>query len=438
MVLREEQRKELPRAAVAIGRRLCREAWFDREGRRCNWIGRQDIQDGLTARYAVRSAAIGPELYGGSAGVALFLNELYRLTGDLAFGAAAQAAIRRSVHYMQRLPTGASPLSFFAGHLGMLYAVCRVMDVDPAARLEREMAWLTERILHGLAEPHTLDVISGSAGAIPVLLNLARRPGLEAFRELAVACGSELCRAASWSGPMCWWESRLMTGKAGNPPATGFSHGASGCGLALLLLYAFSGREEFLRTARGAFAFEDSLYSEAAGNWIDTRFPYRSEGGVLKGTCQRAWCHGGPGIAIARMFAAVLDPDEQGHQRRKAEVGVGVALKALGARLAQPHYDATLCHGIAGLSEVVSLYGEWFADECREKAVEAALELVRRYGASGEWPSGVNAGGPNPSLMIGTAGIGYHLLRLCDPARIPSVLALTVSPAEFCSPNGSG
>lgn len=423
-------REKLLQAAVAIGRRLCREAWFDAEGH-CSWMGRQDIQDGLTARYSVRSAAVGPELYGGSAGIALFLNELHRLTGDPGFAATALGAIRRSVRYMQHQPTGASPLSFFAGHLGMLYAACRLADVNPAAGLEQEMAWLKERILQGMAEPHTVDVISGNAGAIPVLLGLAQRPGLEELGQVAAACGDELCREARWSGEMCWWESVRMSGKPDAPPGTGFSHGASGCGLALLLLYARTGSARYLRTARGAFAFEDSLYSAAAGNWIDTRFPYREEDGALKGTFQRGWCHGGPGIAIARMFAAALDPESAGVQRRMAEAGVRVAVAAMEARLALPQYDATLCHGITGLSEIVLMYGEWFDNAYRARAVAAALELVRRYGASGDWPSGVNAGGPNPSLMIGTAGIGYHFLRLCDPAGVPSVLSLTASPAAF-------
>lgn len=452
----DEVRAELLEAAADIGRRLCREAWYEPTGQYCNWMGRQDIQDGLLARYSVRSAAVGPELYGGSAGIALCLTELYRITGEPAFAATARAALRRSVRYMQRYPTGASPLSFFAGHLGMLYAARRLADTDAGAGLAKgtggpeapgregssgatggiepsvrddlaeEMGWLAASVLEGMTHEHTLDVISGNAGAVPVLLSLAGRPGYEAFADLAVACGEELCREANWSENMCWWDSGRLSGARAVRPATGFSHGASGCGLALMVLYAATGDVRFLRTARGAFAFEDSLFSRAAGNWVDTRFPYRTEGGDVEGTFQRGWCHGGPGIAIARMCAARLDPEMAGRHRSMAEAGVRVAAAALAQRLAQPGYDATLCHGIAGLSEVLLMYGDWCDGAYRSRAVDAALTLVRRCGESGGWPSGVNAGGPNPSLMIGTAGIGYHLLRLCDPA-VPPVLALMLT-----------
>ena len=39
--------------------------------------------------------------------------------------------------------------------------------------------------------------------------------------------------------------------------------------------------------------------------------------------------------------------------------------------------------------------------------------------------SGVFSGGPNPSLMLGTAGIGHAFLRLHDPEGVPPLLILT-------------
>lgn len=111
-------------AARRIGSRLCADALYDRTGRLCNWMGRRDVPDPVLARYSVCNAALGPELYGGSAGVALFLAELYGRTREEAARQTARAAIRRSVDYMRRFPTGASPLSFFSGHLAIAYVVC--------------------------------------------------------------------------------------------------------------------------------------------------------------------------------------------------------------------------------------------------------------------------------------------------------------------------
>jgi lantibiotic modifying enzyme len=414
-------------AARRIGQRLCADALFDRTGQLCNWMGRADILDRRIARYSVRSAAVGPELYGGSAGIALFLAELYGSTGDEATRLVARAAIRRSVHYMQQYPTGAQPVSFFAGHLGLAYATCRLMDLDPEADLDSHLAWLVDCIVPEETEPPPLDVIAGCAGAIPPLLVLARRPGLERLAPVAVRCGEEICRTAVWEDGLCHWDSaRMIGGDLAAPPVTGFAHGPSGLALALLALYAETGTQRYRDTARGAFAFEDTFYSEADRNWVDTRHPYSQKDGRIEGTFQRAWCHGAPGIALARMHAAVLDPAMATEYRERAAAAIQTTVAAVGQRLQAPGADATLCHGLAGLSETMLRWGELWDPAYIEKASETALELVRRYDAAGDWPSGVNAGGPNPSLMIGTAGIGYHLLRVRSGGTIPSVLSLLV------------
>lgn len=388
-------------------------------------MGRHDVEDSLLARYSVRSAALGPELYGGSAGVALFLAELFGRTGDEAARQTARAAIRRSVHYMKHHPTGAAPASFFAGHLGMAWVACRLMDLDPEADLESELAWLTGCILDKQAGPPPLDVIGGCAGAIAPLLVLSRRPGLARLAQVAEACGEEICRTARWENGLCHWEPVRMHGQGmPSPPVTGFAHGASGLALALLVLHAHTGTNRYRDMARAAFAFEDTLYSQAHRNWIDTRFPYTQENGTLEGTFQHGWCHGAPGIALARLHAARLDPSMAAEAHAKGAEGIETAMAAIAQRLEEPGFDATLCHGIAGLSDIVLRYGELCDPTYVKAASDAALELTRRYDAAGDWPSGVNAGGPNPSLMIGTAGIGYHLLRLSGPSHIPSILSL--------------
>jgi hypothetical protein len=44
--------------------------------------------------------------------------------------------------------------------------------------------------------------------------------------------------------------------------------------------------------------------------------------------------------------------------------------------------------------------------------------------APGAWRCGTPLGVESPGLMTGLAGIGYQYLRLHDPKRVPSVLAV--------------
>ena len=102
--------------------------------------------------------------------------------------------------------------------------------------------------------------------------------------------------------------------------------------------------------------------------------------------------------------------------RPTAEAAVRSTTAQLAAREPASGVDLSLCHGLAGqvdlLLEAASVLGS-----------RASLDLASRVWAgqaeshalSHAWTTGVPGGGANPSLMVGTAGIGYALLRLHDP-----------------------
>lgn len=60
-----------------------------------------------------------------------------------------------------------------------------------------------------------------------------------------------------------------------------------------------------------------------------------------------------------------------------------------------------------------------YARECARLAA-VILESIEREG----WLCGLPSGVESPGLMTGLAGIGYGLLRLAAPERVPSVLTL--------------
>ena len=414
------------RAAERIGRDLCATAFWDEGRRLCTWMSRTDVEDSSGAGLAAAVAALGPQLYSGTAGVALFLGELHAFTHDEEARLTAEGALRRTLSYLRRRETLASAISFHLAHLGAAYVLARFRDLGLGEDLWGEAEWLLDEAERALAGEHLLDTLGGTAGAIPALLSLRGQPHGERAAALARACGEELCRRAARMGETCAWEATEASGPSFvSPPLTGLSHGAAGVGLALFELYAATGDEEFLRTARGAFAYEDTLFSPAAGNWIDVRFPYADYGGGPAGTTQATWCHGAPGIALARARTSRLDPERAEAHAAAARMGVGATMFAVQQNLQAPNFDATLCHGLAGLSETLLICGLLLADDnCVETARAVTAELVRRYGDSGAWPSGIQTGGSNPMFMIGTSGVGHHLLRLHAPERVPPVLII--------------
>ena len=77
-----EDGDEFLQVADGIGRQVIRSAIWHSD--RCNWVGAEprELVAGGNAQGALTYRALTPDLYSGTSGVALFLAELYRLTGE--------------------------------------------------------------------------------------------------------------------------------------------------------------------------------------------------------------------------------------------------------------------------------------------------------------------------------------------------------------------
>lgn len=419
----------LTAAAVTMGQHLLDTAIWDSDHSRCTWLGRRDIQDRQTAAYAERNAALSPELYSGTTGIALFLDALYRKTGRPDFGVAAYASWRRSLHFLKSNEFPASAISFYAGELGLLYVGYRLAESGAASHdgIAPDITWLCRKIEQGLATPHSLDVIGGNAGAIGPLLQLARRYTLPGLKDVALACADEIVKLAIWKDDLCVWEGHKIHGvEMDKPPLTGFSHGASGIALALLLAYEETKNDTYLRHARGAFAFEEQLFNPDEGNWIDTRYPHFKRDGKIHGTFRNAWCHGSPGIALAHLSAKHLDGDRVDFHEQRLTAAVRSTRKILQEKSGVPGQDTTLCHGIFGLTDILLSYALKEDPAMIPELQAQVLGIIAQYESPIALPSGLVCGGYSPSLLVGLSGIGLHLLRLTDPGTVPSVLLVSI------------
>ena len=262
------------------------------------------------------------------------------------------------------------PLSFFGGDLGVACAACVIEACTGSSELGAAVDAILDRVARAIGEPHLLEVIWGTQAQYPPLSRWAGRIRWSCH-ELATALGEELCRTAIREGPTCAWDPEATAGPGvSSTLLTGLSHGAAGIGLALFELHAATGRPEFLETARGAFAYEDTFFDPRENNWRNLRSSPR----LLP--FARAWCHGAPGIALARMRAATLDPECGEHHLAMARGGIATTIDAIGQFLATPRYDATPCHGLTGLIEIV-----WIAGRMLDDASYASSAVEPRLGS---------------------------------------------------------
>lgn len=409
--------------AARIGDLLCATAYRG-EGL-CNWIGgtlgHPDPETGYPMPAVV---ALRADLYGGTAGIALFLAELFSSTGDGSHRDTALAAQRQALAALRGEPEAYRPLAFYSGGLGVAWASHRVADLTSSPELAAEAGDL----LSGgpPAGERPLDVLDGDAGAVLAMLRWHRQTGEPVLLETATVLGQDLLQAVERDGGA--WKRALShpTPRAGeHPPLTGFAHGAAGIGLALLELSRATGDEELRRAAGDAFAYEAACFSPEHANWPDLR-PETGAAPGLGGVPARymtAWCHGATGIALSRLRAMVADRERAAEYESAARTGLATTRERLRELLSQPGADSSLCHGLGGLVDVLLVGAEVLRDRALEGlAAECMQRLVERHAAALDWPSGQHDRARDPSLFLGLAGIGYTLLRLERPERVPTVL----------------
>jgi lantibiotic modifying enzyme len=403
------ERQEWIETAAAIGARLVAEAIWHEE--RCTWLG--DSMEYVDDDWRVVHRTCGVTLYDGTGGIALFLARLHRATGDPLVRATARGALRHSCHHALDLPSSGR-LGLYSGVPGVALAALE----SGRALGDEEWTVRGNELLRTLSpesdDGEGLDVIGGAAGAIPLLL----WQGDDRTRELALRLGERLLlRAERVNGSASWATMPTPDGRN----LTGYSHGAAGIALALLELGAATRDERFLDLGRAGIEYERGLYDRTEGNWPDLRFPSGNGAGV---PCSMAWCHGAPGIGLARLRTFELLHDTE--SRREAETALEATHRAVDRTVRSGVLDFSLCHGLAGMAELFLSAESTLSDGAWERvAHQVGGWGVERLKARLPWPCGIPNGGETPALLTGLAGIGHFYLRLADPETVPSVLILS-------------
>jgi type 2 lantibiotic biosynthesis protein LanM len=369
------------------------------------WIAPQYLVQ--AQRYQLQ--AMDYNLYGGTCGVALFLAAAERFSPGSGYGELALSAIRPLQTELNRRPDRLAETVGIGGASGLgsvAYSLLRVSSLlDEPALLEeaRRMALLISE--ERIASDQVLDVIGGVAGTILGLTALYEAVPDREILERAIACGEHLLetRTENETGHRAWVtdEDRRISG---------FSHGTAGIAYALLRLHEHTEDARLVEAAKEAIAYEDTLYSPEARNWLDSAEPG-------KPAYLRQWCRGAPGIGLARLGG--LNILDTGQVRKDIELALQTTLEFGVQGVDHP------CCGNMGRAEVLLASGRRLSrPELEEAARARAWRVVSRAERTDGFvlhpmlPKQVD----DPGFFQGTAGIGYELLRMARPDLLPSVL----------------
>jgi type 2 lantibiotic biosynthesis protein LanM len=382
--------EHLLKAACAVGDRL--EDLAYRGSGDASWIAMTLVNENTWA-----VLPLGTDLYGGTPGVAMFLACLGSITGEERRLALARAALASTLKQIEINPRSMNGIGGFNGGGGVIYTLLHLSRLFDQPSLLGKAEEIVERILPQIESDNQFDIIAGSAGLLGCLAALYRYAPSTRVLDAAVRCGDRLISCAKQMEHGVAWPTPLAV-----QPVCGFSHGAAGIAWALLDLADLTQEPRFRTTALAALTYERSLFSEIAGNWPDLRTEQQA--------FMSAWCHGAPGIGLARLASLPHLNDDTTRGEIAAAVKATIA-HGVG-------HGHSLCHGDLGNLELLLQAGE---REHLERFTVITLESINRNGCICGNPLQVET----PGMMTGLAGIGYGLLRLAEPKRVPSVLTLS-------------
>lgn len=400
-------------AACVVGDRLYNLALHGEED--AAWIGLTLVDD---CHWSL--TPLGFDLYDGLPGVILFLAYLGETTQDARYSSLSRGGLKTLQRLLGQQPAWVTQIGGFTGWGGLIYTLTHLGTLWQQSDLIHQAEQYMNDLPDLIPADQSFDIISGAAGCIAGLLTHYRQHPSAKTLAIAIQCGDHLLNHAQEMEKGCGWVIPRISPK----PLAGFSHGNAGIAWALLELAALSGAERFRKMALEAIAYERSLFSPKYLNWPDLR---EFETVLRNGEGDRvsfmnAWCHGAPGIGLARLQCLQHVKDGE------IETEIKTALQTtLTQGFGNNH---SLCHGDLGNLELLLQANQLLGDPQwkmqSDRLGAAILDSIQQRG----WRCGIPLGVESPGLMTGIAGIGYGLLRLAEPTCIPSVLSLAPPPSS--------
>ena len=364
-----------------------------------NWMGLT-----LTPTQQWTLAPLGTDLYAGIPGIALFLAYIGKITQNQTYTDLAKAAINTLKH---KLTTNSIKfIGAFSGWGGIIYTFTHLGALWREPDLIADAFILAEQLPPLIEQDQQLDIIAGAAGCISSLLSFYKIFPDQYILDIAIQCGQHLLTQAQKQNTGIGWQS-----PAGEKqPLTGFAHGAAGFAWSLSKLAEITGNQEFQTAATQAIKYEHSYFDTKENNWLDLRQTN------VKNSCMTAWCSGAPGIGLGRldMTANILDKI----MYKEIETAIVTTIKQ---GFGNNH---CLCHGDLGnIDLLLTAKTKLDYPELERKTAKIASQILNDIQTNNPL-CGVPLGIETPGLMTGLAGIGYGLLRLAYPEKIPSILLL--------------
>jgi len=303
-----------------------------------------------------------------------------------------------------------STVGAFTGIGGIIYTLANLYKLWKDESIKQDLMFILNFLPHLIIKDRYFDIVSGSSGCLLALLTLRGIISDKILNPLMDQCVQHIIIHYPVPSEFPLLDSLPINS---TQPILGFSHGIAGIALALSQYNHIKPSIRLNYWITEALTYERSCFSKEENNWPDFR---KNDEMHSIPRFMTAWCHGAPGIGIAR-----LDMQHYWHDKLfndEIEIAVNTTLKN------GYHSYLNLCHGNLGNLELLFMLNEVKnTDLSKTQYLQQACNIIQSINKNGI-KCGIASSESTPGLMTGTAGVSYQLMRVAYPDRVPSVLLL--------------
>ena len=244
-------------------------------------------------------------IYSGYSGLSLFYLYLGYITQDSKYIQTSNEFLNSAKKQWDKIRNKSEHIGgLFSGRLSYMYA-CFHHALYGSLNLNFK-TFLQEFTEH-FSDEASNDLISGKAGILWFLCDLAEYTKNESFIGLAIKIGNFLLNSFVKYNKGIFWPDEINQGIG----LTGLSHGTSGICLSLFRLGKLAGETKYIKAAFEGLRYEDNFYSIKYHNWPDLRIPIKKRKTYHQKYKMFAWCHGSPGIGLSRALFQSIIPNKK-------------------------------------------------------------------------------------------------------------------------------
>jgi len=367
-----------------------------------------------------------PSLAGGNAGRALFFGYLERAGGFGEYNTDIVSLRRASEEALSRVTMSAS---LYAGFPGVAWVLQHLGTICPSPESPISLEEIDAALRSYLARPgwrRDYDLVSGLVGL--AVYALERLPAPAAAACLAGVVDRLEETAERRNGEITWHTNpRLLPPHQRRECPRGYhnlglAHGVPGVIVVLAAAWAADVRRR--KAGRSLEGEVRWLLAQKLPNSPGARFPAWIASGQGPTPSRSAWCYGDPGVAAA-LFCAARLVGETPWERAARDLARGAAQRPPAE---SGVFDATLCHGAAGLSHLYNRLAQASEDDVLRRAARYWLGRTLAMRRPGRGVGGYSMVWmdvdrrsrrlvSDSGFLTGAAGIGLALLAAVTPVE---------------------